>query len=104
MPIQAEDITGLLKEIRGGRKAAVDQLMDLVYTRLRIVARNRMARERSDHTLQPTALVHEAYLKIFEGTEVDWRDRAHFYAVAARQMRRVLADHGRQFRSEKRGK
>jgi RNA polymerase sigma-70 factor, ECF subfamily len=103
MTVKADDITGMLHHIRSGKKEFADQLMDAVYTDLRGVARRRMSGERPDHTLQPTALVHEAYLRIFEGTEIDWRDRAHFFAVAAIQMRRVLADHGREFRAAKRG-
>jgi RNA polymerase sigma-70 factor (ECF subfamily) len=103
MSLKTDDITGILHQIRSGRKECADQLMHAVYTDLRAVARRRMACERADHTLQPTALVHEAYLRIFEGSEIDWRDRAHFFAVAAIQMRRVLADHGREFRAVKRG-
>ncbi|MEO8660261.1 MAG: ECF-type sigma factor [Bryobacteraceae bacterium] len=103
MPMKADDITGLLQQIRSGRKDLADQVMNAVYTDLRMVARRRMAGERPDHTLQPTALVHEAYLRIFQGSDIDWQDRAHFFAVAAMQMRRVLADHGREFRAAKRG-
>ena len=99
----AEEITRLLTEARGGNRAAADQLFEVVYADLRGIARNSMAGERPDHTLQPTALVHEAYLRIFGGAPVDWKNRAQFFAVAAKQMRRVLVDHGREFRAAKRG-
>jgi RNA polymerase sigma factor (TIGR02999 family) len=100
---EAEQITRLLHEVRDGNRASADQLLDAVYTDLRGIARHFMAGERSGHTLQPTALVHEAYLRIFEGAPVEWQNRAHFFAVAASQMRRVLVDHGREFRAAKRG-
>ena len=103
MHAQAEQITRLLHQVRGGNKSAADQLLEAVYTDLRAIARRSMASERPDHTLQPTALVHEAYIRIFEGAAVDWQSRAHFFAVAAGQMRRVLVDHGREYRAEKRG-
>ena len=103
MPAQAEHITRLLHQVRGGSKTAADQLLEAVYTDLRVIARQSMASERPDHTLQPTALVHEAYIRIFGGAAVDWQSRAHFYAIAAAQMRRVLVDHGREYRAEKRG-
>ncbi|MBV8847114.1 MAG: sigma-70 family RNA polymerase sigma factor [Bryobacterales bacterium] len=100
----AEEITRLLHEARRGNRASADRLLEAVYTDLRGIARRSMAVERPDHTLQPTALVHEAYLRIFEGAPVDWQSRAHFFAVAASQMRRVLVDHGREFRAAKRGR
>ena len=103
MTAQAEHVTKLLNEVRGGNQASADMLLQAVYTDLRRLARRYMAGERSDHTLQPTALVHEAYLRIFEGAQVDFRNRTHFFAVAASQMRRILVDHGREFRSAKRG-
>ncbi|HXK02196.1 MAG TPA: sigma-70 family RNA polymerase sigma factor [Verrucomicrobiae bacterium] len=100
---EAQPITRLLKEVRDGDPAAANQLLEAVYSNLRGIARHFMAGERPDHTLQPTALVHEAYLRIFCGGEVDWQSRTHFFAVAAAQMRRVLVDHGREFRAAKRG-
>jgi RNA polymerase sigma-70 factor, ECF subfamily len=103
MVSEAVQITKMLEDIRAGNHAASNQLMEAVYSDLRGMAHRIFARERADHTLQPTALVHEAWLRIFAGAEVHWNDRVHFYAVAARQMRRVLADHGREFRSQKRG-
>jgi RNA polymerase sigma factor (TIGR02999 family) len=77
--------------------------MDAVYTDLRRMAQRLFAHERPDHTLQPTAVVHEAWMRIFSGADVPWQNRVHFYAVAARQMRRVLTDHGREFHARKRG-
>ena len=93
----------MLGDIRAGNPAASNQLMEAVYSDLRGMAHRLFARERPDHTLQPTALVHEVWLRIFSGAEVPWNDRVHFYAIAARQMRRLLADHGREFRAQKRG-
>ncbi|MFN7922339.1 MAG: sigma-70 family RNA polymerase sigma factor [Bryobacteraceae bacterium] len=103
MSAQAEQITQLLHQVRGGDRASADRLLEAVYSDLRGLARHYMSAERAGHTLQPTALVHEAYLKIFAGAPVDWKCRAHFFAVAASQMRRVLVDHGREFRADKRG-
>lgn len=96
------EITDLLQSVRRGDPGAEDHLIEVVYTDLRRIARRYMAGERPGHTLQPTALVHEAYMRIFRGAPVDWRDRAHFMAVAASQMRRVLIDHGRAFRGANR--
>jgi RNA polymerase sigma factor (TIGR02999 family) len=93
----------MLDAVRNGDPGAANQLVEAVYSDLRGIARRLFARERPDHTLQPTALVHEAWLRIFSGAEVAWNDRIHFYAVAARQMRRLLAEHGREFRAQKRG-
>jgi RNA polymerase sigma factor (TIGR02999 family) len=77
--------------------------MPLVYEELRRLARNYLARERADHTLQATALVHEAYLQLADETRLSWKDRAHFYGIAARLMRRILVDHARAHKAEKRG-
>jgi len=102
--MQATNITELLHDIRGGNRDAEGRLMDLVYSDLKVIARRQMSKERRrDHTLQPTAMVHEAYLRIFHGAPVNWQDRAHFMAVAASQMRRVLIDHGRAVRGPRRG-
>ncbi len=87
---------------RGNREAAV-QLMPLVYEELRLIARGYLQRERSDHTLQATALVHEAYLRLVDQTQLTWKNRAHFFGVAARVMRRILVDHARRHGAEKRG-
>ncbi|CAN5601158.1 sigma-70 family RNA polymerase sigma factor [soil metagenome] len=87
---------------RGNREAAV-QLMPLVYDELRLIARGYLQRERSDHTLQATALVHEAYLRMVDQTQLSWENRAHFFGMAAQVMRRILVDHARRHRAEKRG-
>jgi RNA polymerase sigma-70 factor (ECF subfamily) len=97
------EITDLLQGIRRGDPDAENQLISVVYTDLRKMARRYMAGERRNHTLQPTALIHEVYLRVFRGAPVDWKDRAHFLAVAASQMKRVLIDHGRAFRGPNRG-
>jgi RNA polymerase sigma factor (TIGR02999 family) len=77
--------------------------MPLVYNELRRLADHYLRQERQDHTLQPTALVHEAYLKLIDQTRVDWQNRAHFFGVAAQVMRRILVDHARRHRASKRG-
>jgi RNA polymerase sigma factor (TIGR02999 family) len=96
-------ITGLLQAWRAGNPGAGDKLMEAVYGELRRLARRQMRHERGDHTLQATALVHEAYLRLCGSDTIEWKDRAHFFAVAARQLRRVLVDHARRVNSEKRG-
>ena len=96
-------ITALLDEWRSGDKDAANKLMDLVYGELHSIAAREMRREHGEHTLQTTAVVHEAYLRICQSELVDWKDRSHFYAVAATQLRRVLLDHARRVHSEKRG-
>ena len=97
------DITVLLAELRAGNRSAESRLLPLVYAELRRRARRYMRGERPDHTLQPTALVHEAYLRLAGQREVDWQSRAHFFAVAAQLMRRILVDHARARKAEKRG-
>jgi RNA polymerase sigma-70 factor, ECF subfamily len=96
-------ITHLLHQLRAGDSHAESQLIPLVYAELRQLAARRMARESPGHTLQPTALVHEAYLRLTKKREVDWQDRQHFFAVAAREMRRVLVDMARMRDAVKRG-
>ena len=103
MPTNSGEITVLLRRAGAGDAAAADALMPLVYDELRRIARGKMAGERRDHTLQPTALVHEAYFRLVEQTRVEWRDRAHFFGVAAAAMRRVLVDHARARLAAKRG-
>jgi RNA polymerase sigma factor (TIGR02999 family) len=98
-----EDITQILQEVSGGNREAPARLMPLVYDELRRLADHYLRRERPDHTLQPTALVHEAYLKLVDQTRVDWQNRAHFFGVAAQLMRRILVDHARRHQAEKRG-
>lgn len=98
-----EDVSALLKDLSKGNESAASKLMPLVYSELRRVARNCMRRERADHTLQATALVHEVYLRLVEQSPVDWQGRAHFFAIAAQMMRRILIDHARGHLREKRG-
>ena len=92
----AGQITHILRRWKRGDEDAADQLFPLVYGELRAVAAAYLARERSDHTLQPTALVHESYLRLAKVVDLDAVDRSHFFAVAARTMRRILVDHARQ--------
>jgi len=102
----AEDshtITRLLLDWRSGNKDAAARLMELVYRELHEMASRQMRHERGEHTLQTTALVHEAYIRLCGAQQIRWHDRAHFFAVAAQQLRRVLVDYARRFRSQKRG-
>lgn len=96
-------ITGLLSEMRGGDPAAADALFERVYAELRRLAGAYLRKERQDHTLQPTALVHEAYLKLIGSDNKNWQDRRHFFNVAAQIMRNILVDHARKHQAEKRG-
>ncbi len=98
-----EDVTCILQEWGAGKSDAHERLMPLVYSELRRLARHYLQKERSGHTLQPTALVHEAYLRLIDQTRVTWQNRAHFYGVAAQMMRRILVDHARAHTAEKRG-
>ena len=93
----------MLEQIRDGDTAAVDRLLPLVYDELRRLAQAKLAGERSDHTLQATALVHEAYLRLVGQQDVAWQNRAHFMAMAATAIRRVLVDHARRKGAAKRG-
>lgn len=97
------EVTQILHEWSDGDKDAPARLMPLVYNELRRQARNYLARERGSHTLQPTALVHEAYLRLVDQTRISWQNRAHFFGIAANMMRRILVDHARSHASEKRG-
>lgn len=97
------EITKLLDAWGGGDRAALDQLMPLDHAELRKLAARRLARERPGHTLQPTALVNEAFVRLFQGTPIRWESRAHFFGVAARLMRQVLVDHVRVRQAAKRG-
>ena len=97
------DVTRLLLELSEGRGAATDELLPLVYDELRGLARRHLAAERVDHTLQATALVHEAFLRLVDQDRVQWRNRAHFLAVGATAMRRILVDHARARGRLKRG-
>jgi len=99
----SENITQLLLKWNEGDARALEKLMPLVYSELRRLARNYLRRERQDHTLQPTALVNEAYLKLIDQKNAQWQNRAQFYGVAAQLMRRILVDHARQHQAAKRG-
>lgn len=99
----SNQVTELLVRWRGGDKAALDSLMPLVYAELRRIANHYLQRERSDHTLQSTALVHEAYVRLTQQDLPQWQNRAHFFAVAAQLMRQILVDHARSHRASKRG-
>jgi len=103
MPSESPEITGLLKAWAGGDAAALDQLTPLVYDELRRLARRYMRNERAGNTLQTTALVNEAYLRLVDAKRVGWQDRAHFFAVSAQMMRRILVDAARARGSAKRG-
>jgi RNA polymerase sigma-70 factor (ECF subfamily) len=98
-----EDVTALLGQLAKGNDAAASKLIPIVYNELRRLAAGYMRHEREDHTLQPTALVHEAYLKLIQQRAVDWQGRAHFFGIAAQVMRRILIDHARGHLRDKRG-
>lgn len=97
-----DDVTRLLHEVQQGAAGASDQLAQMVYSELHDLAVHYMRGERSDHTLQPTALVHDAYLRLIDQRNVSWQNRAHFYGIAAQAMRRILVDHARRKNSAKR--
>jgi RNA polymerase sigma factor (TIGR02999 family) len=101
--IPPPDVTRLLRDASGGEDAAHERLFAVVYGDLRTLAQARLRNERDDHTLSATALVHEAYLRLVDATQIEWADRAHFYAVAAQAMRRILVDWARARRCAKRG-
>ena len=100
---QPGHVTQLLERWGGGDRSALDELMPLVYDELRRLAGNYLRRERADHTLQPTALVNEAYLLMVDQRRARWQNRAQFIGVAAQMMRRILVDHARAHQAEKRG-
>jgi RNA polymerase sigma-70 factor (ECF subfamily) len=97
------DVTALLSEVAKGNQAAQEKLVPLIYDQLKELARRYMRRERADHTLQTTALVHEAYLKLVHQQSPNWQGRAQFFGIAAQLMRRILIDHARHHLREKRG-
>lgn len=99
----ANQVTALLVRWRGGDREALDALMPLVYAELHRLARTYLKRERPDHTLQSTALVHEAYVRLAGQNTPQWQNRAHFFGVAAQLMRQILVDHARGYRADKRG-
>ncbi len=97
------NITQMLHAVSTGDRRELDGLLSAIYNDLRRLAADQLKLERSDHTLQPTALVHEAYLKLVDQHSTDWRDRLHFFAVASRIIRRILVDHARSHKAAKRG-
>ena len=100
---EREDVTRLMIDWSNGDPVALDQLMPMVYSELRSLASRYLRRERIDHTLQPTALVNEAYLRLVDQRSVRWQNRAHFFGVAAQMMRRILVDHAKSHHRAKRG-
>jgi RNA polymerase sigma factor (TIGR02999 family) len=100
---RSEHVTSLLGEISSGDRSAPERLLPLVYDDLRRLAAAYFTNERSDHTLQATALVHEAYIRLVHWENVSWQNRAHFFAVAAEVMRKILIDHARKKNAQKRG-
>ncbi len=101
--LDSKGVTQLLIDLSGGDERAVDELLPVVYDELRRIAKYYMSRERSSHTLQSTALVHETYLKLIDQHKVDWKNRSHFFGLAAEIMRRILVNHARDRKAEKRG-
>lgn len=99
----SHDVTKLLLEWSKGDRAAMEELLPLVYRELQKIAHRYLGRERSSNTLQTTALVHEAFLKLIDQTRVQWQNRAHFFGIAAQAMGRILVDHARQKLADKRG-
>ncbi len=101
--VDQHDVTAKLSELSAGRREAWDELMPLVYGELKRLAHRHLRGERPGHTLNTTALVHEAYLKLVKVDRLEWRDRAHFFAMASRAMRRILIDYARTRSRDKRG-
>lgn len=99
----ADDITGLLVRWSAGDATALDQLMPVIYAECRIIAERQIRHERPDHTLDPTALVHELYLRLVDQRRATWANRAQFFAIVAQLMRRILVDHARSRKAAKRG-
>ncbi len=98
-----QNITDILRQWSDGKQEALDELMPLVYEELHRQAAQYLRRERANHTLQTTALIHEAYLKLIDQRNVDWESRTHFFAIAAQAMRRILVDYAKMRNREKRG-
>ncbi len=100
---RSANLTQLLRSVAAGERGDMDALMAAIYDDMRRLAVRHMRGERSDHTLQPTALVHEAYLKLIDQKSTEWKDRVHFFAIASRVIRRILVDHAREHLAAKRG-
>src|ERR1043165_1807121 len=98
-----ESITALLSQVSAGDRAAFNRLVTIVYSELHRIAEGHIRRESRDHTIQPTALIHEAYLRLVDYNGTDYKDRGHFVAVAARVMRQILVDYARARNTSKRG-
>jgi RNA polymerase sigma factor (TIGR02999 family) len=103
METSTDEVTGLLQDWGSGNQQALEKLVPLIYDELRRMAHNCLYRERPGHTLQTTALVHEAYLKLIDQRDARWQNRAHFFAIAAQAMRRILVDSARRHTAMKRG-
>ena len=101
--VSPRDVTALLGDWSRGNQTALNQLLPIVYAELRRVAARQLRNERADHTLQPTALVHEVFMRLVDQRQVDWQNRAHFFGVSAQVMRRILVDHARRHGASKRG-
>lgn len=101
--VSRKEMTRLLDRVTRGDAAAADALMPLVYNELRALAQSYLLRERADHTLEATALVHEAYIRLVDQRQADWQDRTHFFCMAAEMIRRILVDHARGRAAAKRG-
>jgi len=100
---QSGKVTRLLHEIQHGNHQAEDQLIPIVYSQLKKIAANQLRRESPNHSLQPTALVHEAYMRLNKLDQIDWQGRSHFFRISATIMRRILVDHARAEQARKRG-
>lgn len=98
-----EKVTQMLRQVQAGNRDALDELFPIIYKELRRLASSQLAGERANHTLQPTALVHEAYMRLIDQHSVNWQNRAHFFSIAAETMRRILVNHAVQRNAQKRG-
>lgn len=98
-----EIVTRMLRNAQAGDRGALDELFPIIYRELRRIASHQLSKERSDHTLQPTALVHEAYIRLIDQHSVNWQNRAHFFSIAAETMRRILVNYAVQRNAQKRG-
>lgn len=103
MDARQSEITRVLQSMGPGGQAGVEQLVPLIYDDLRRIAQSELSNERAGHTLQATALVHEAYMRLARLTDIEWKSRAHFYGAAAQTIRRILVDHARSRKAAKRG-
>jgi len=101
--MRQSDATEILQQLRRGDDSAAERLIPLVYDQLRMLAGSAFRNARADHTLQPTALVHEVFLRLIDQADITWQDRSHFFAVSARAMRMILADYARRRNANKRG-